>query len=32
MAKRKVGSYEWRGRDSIRLEVRGGVDPLTNVC
>lgn len=30
MAKRKVGSYEWRGRDSIRLEVRGGVDPLTN--
>ncbi len=30
MAKRKVGSYQWRGKNSVRLEVRDGVDPLTN--
>ncbi|HWP98731.1 MAG TPA: tyrosine-type recombinase/integrase [Syntrophomonadaceae bacterium] len=27
--KRKVGSYEWRGKDSVRLTVRAGTDPET---
>jgi len=27
--KRKVGSYEWRGENSLRLVVRDGSDPVT---
>lgn len=28
--KRKVGSYEWRSKDSVRLTVRAGTDPKTS--
>ncbi len=27
--KRRVGSYEWRGKDSVRMTVRDGTDPNT---
>lgn len=28
--KRRIGRYEWRGKDSVRLTVRSGTDPDTN--